>query len=103
DRPDLFTCAWITLPARSVAFPLLMGQGRTPVCLVDGTAYELGKKSPPQTPRWEAMERSMHAEEQRLKEKLKASIAAGNPEQTHVELMEQWSAAQAATLVKALK
>ncbi|MBN1342581.1 MAG: hypothetical protein JXQ73_07875 [Phycisphaerae bacterium] len=102
DRPDLFTCAWITLPVHSVAFPVLMGQSRTPACLVDGTAYELGKKSPPQTPRWEAMERSMHAEKQRLKEKVKATVAAGNPEPAQVELLEQWSAAQAATLVKAL-
>ncbi len=102
DRPDLFTCAWISLPVRAVAFPVLMGQRRTPACLVDGTAYELGTKSPPQAPRWEATERSMHAETERLKEKVKASIAAGSPEQTH-ELLEEWSAAQAAMLVRALQ
>ena len=103
DRPDLFTCAWISLPVRAVAFPLLMGQSRTPACLVDGTAYELGKKSPPQTRRWETMERSMRAKKERLKEKVEASVAAGNPEKAHVELLEQWSAAQAAMLVKTLK
>ena len=103
DRPDLFTCAWITLPVRAVAFPVLMGQNRTPACLVDGTANGLGKKSPLQIPRWEVMERSMHAESEQLKEKVKASVAAGNPEQTHVDLLEKWSAAQAATLVEALK
>jgi len=103
DRPDLFTCAWVTLPGRAVAFPVLMGQSRTPACLVDGTAYELGKKSPAQTPRWEAMERSMRAEKERLKEEVKASVAAGKPERTHVERLEQWSATQAAMLVKALK
>ncbi len=103
DRPDVLTCAWITLPVRAVAFPVFMGQSRMPACLVDGTAYGLGKKSPPQTPRWEAMERSMRAEKERLKEKVKASIAAGNPARSHVDMLEQWSAAQAATLVKALK
>ncbi len=103
DRPDLLTCAWITLPVRSVAFPVFMGQGRTPGCLLDGSAYELGKKSPAQTPQWEGMERSMRAEKQRLKEKVAASLAAGKPEQTQVELLEQWSAAQAAMLVETLK
>jgi len=103
DRPDLFTCAWVSLPVRAVAFPLLMGQRRTPACLVDGTAYELGKKSPSQTPRWGALERSMHAEKERLKEKVKASVTTGNPEQTPVELLDEWSAAQATTLVKALQ
>jgi len=103
DRPDLFTCAWISLPVRAVAFPVFMGQGRTPACLVDGTAYALGKKSPPQTPRWESMERSIRAEKERLKERVKASVAAGKPERTEVDLLEQWSAAQAAMLVKALE
>ncbi len=103
DRPDLFTCAWITLPVRAVAFPVLMGQGRAPACLVDGSAYKLGKNCPAQTPRWEAMERSMRAEKERLKEKAKANIAAGKLERTQVDLLEQWSAAQASMLVKALK
>jgi hypothetical protein len=102
-RPDLFTCAWTTLPVRAVAFPVFMGQDRTPACLLDGSAYELGKNSPPQTPRWEAMERSMRAEKEALKEKAKAAVAAGDPEEKQVDLLEQWSATQAAKLVKALK
>ncbi|HUT94514.1 MAG TPA: hypothetical protein VMY37_33960, partial [Thermoguttaceae bacterium] len=40
-HPELFTCAWISLPANSVSFPLLMGQTSTPVCLLDGEAYSL--------------------------------------------------------------
>jgi hypothetical protein len=103
DDPARFTCAWIALPVRSVAFPLLMGQSRTPACLVDGTVYELGKKSPRQIERWEKLEESMHAEKERLKEELAASIEAGNPEAAHVEMMEQWSEAQAQKLLKALR
>ncbi len=103
DRPDLFTCAWITLPVRSVAFPVFMGQDRVPACLFDGSAYTLGKKGPAQIQRWEAVERSMHAEKQRLEEKAKANLAAGKPERSQVDLLEQWSAAQAAKLVKALE
>ena len=103
DHPDLFTCAWIALPVRSVAFPLLMGMSRTPACLVDGTAYELGRKSEGQIPRWEAMERSMRAGKERLREDVAARVAAGNPEHTYVELLEQWSRAQATMLVEVLK
>ncbi len=103
NDPGRFTCAWVALPVRSVAFPLLMGQSSAPRCLVDGTAYKLGQESPRQDSRWEAMEQSMHAEKERLKEELAASIDAGNPEAVHVEAMDQWSAAQAGKLVEALK
>ena len=102
-RPEVFTCAWISLPARAVSFPLLMGQSRTPACLVDGRAYALGKKSLPQRPRWEVMERSMHAEKEQLKKEISARLASDNPEQTCVERLEQWSGAQAAMLIEALK
>jgi len=103
DHPELLTCAWIALPVRAAAFPLLMGQSRTPAFLVDGRAYTLGKKSPRQIPRWEAMEQAMHAEKERLKEELTDTIAAGNPLQAHVELLEEWSRDQAAMLVEALE
>lgn len=102
DHPDLLTCAWVALPVRAVAFPLLMGQSRTPACLVNGTAYKLGKESPRQVPRWEAMEQSMRADKERLREKVSASVAAGNPEAAPVEMMEQWSHNQARKLIEAL-
>jgi hypothetical protein len=86
-----------------VAFPLLMGQSRTPACLVDGTAYQLGKDSGQQTPRWEALERSTHAEKEQLQQQVAASIAAGNPKAAHVELLDRWSEAQAQKLVAALQ
>jgi len=103
DRPDLLTCAWIAIPARTVPFPVCMGQSGAPACLLDGPAYGLGKKNPLQTQRWEAMERSIHAEKRRLTAKVKTGLAAGKPEPTQVDLLDQWSAAQAATLIKALE
>jgi hypothetical protein len=103
DDPERFTCAWVALPARAAAFPLLMGQSQTPRCLVDGAAYELGKKCPRQTSRWQAMEQSIHSESERLKEEWKASIDAGNPERAQVEMMEQWSQTQANDLMAALR
>ena len=103
EHPEWFTCAWIALPVRAAAFPLLMGQTRTPACLIDGTAYQLSKKSGNQAARWEALERSMHAEKEQLKEKLAAGLAAGSPEAALVETLEQWSGAQARRIVEALQ
>ena len=103
DHPELFTCAWVALPVRAVAFPLLMGQTRIPACLLDGTAYQLGKKAKGGKARWEALERSMRAGKERLKKEVAASVAAGNPEPAHVELLEQWCQSQAQMLFDALK
>jgi len=103
DHPELFTCAWIALPVRAAAFPLFMGQTCTPAVLADGAACASGKESPPQVSRWEAMEQAMHAEKERFETELRESIAAGNPTQAHVELLEEWSRDQAAMLVEALK
>ena len=64
---------------------------------------QLGKKIRPQTSRWQAMEQSIHSEEMRLKEELKASIDAGNPNPAHVEMMEQWSQTKAGELMAALQ
>jgi hypothetical protein len=103
DDPGRFTTAWIALPTRAVAFPLMMGQSRTPRCLVDGSAYELGKKSPRKPTEWQVIEQSVHADKERFKQELTASIEAGNPEPAHVEMMDRWSQKQALNLMNALK
>ena len=102
ERPELFSTAWIALPCRTAAFPLLMGQAGTPAVLADGSAYMMGRKSPSQTQRWQAMERAMHAEKEQLKNTLTDSMATGNPPREPAGLLEQWSRDQASTIVKAL-
>lgn len=102
NHPELLTCAWIALPARTVAFPVLMGQSSVPACLANGVANQLGKESPDQVDRWEALERSMHADKEKLKEELAASIEAGNPHAAHVEAVNEWSQGQAERLMKEL-
>lgn len=39
DHPETLTRAWISLPAKAVAFPLLMGGSGTPLPLLDGGVY----------------------------------------------------------------
>ncbi len=103
EHPELLTSAWIALPVRTVAFPVLMGQERLPLPLVDGTAYRLGKQGPREPARWEALEAASHAAKERLREEVEASLAAGNPLAAHVEMLEAWSADQAAQVLEALQ
>ncbi len=101
-HPDLFTSAWISLPARSVSFPLLMGQNTTPACLLDGEAYLLGTRIKDKRELWEAIERTSHAS----KELLKKSLSGGStlrPGDTAANRGEQWSQQQAAMLLEVLR
>lgn len=101
-HPELFTCAWVSLPAKTVAFPLLMGQDGTPSPLVDGSVYQKAKSSPVKAPQWEALERSAHVEKEQLKKDVLAGVEAGNPEEGQRELLNQWSAKQAGVLYQTL-
>ena len=101
-HPELFTCAWISLPARCVSFPLLMGQTSTPVCLLNGEAYSLGTKLKGNTHLWEATEQSMRANRERLKEKVAAELPADDSEQT-AQALNLWSRRQAEMLVQLLQ
>lgn len=103
DDPARFTTAWIALPARAAAFPIMMGQSQTPRCLVDGSAYDVGKKSPRKPSEWQAIERSIHADKEQLEQKLTASIQVGNPEPVRVEMMDRWSQHQARNIISAME
>ncbi len=105
DYPELLTCAWIALPARSVAIPVFMGQRSAPAGLFDGTANALGKRTAADGAQWEAekagveaLEEAMHAEKESLRQDVKASIAAGNPLEADVQRLESWSRDQAARI-----
>jgi len=101
-RPDLFTCAWITLPVKSVAFPVFMGQNRTPACLLDGEVYALGKPLEGKTRLWEAVERTTHAAKERLVDDLAAGLAEGGDPEATADTLEAWSAMQAGMLLEVL-
>jgi hypothetical protein len=100
--PELFTCAWVTLPARGVSFPLLMGQTRTPDCLLNGEAYSLGTKIEDKTRLWELIEQSAHLSKELLKHKIAAGRSANKP-QREAQVLQQWSHQQAEMLVELLR
>lgn len=103
DHPDLLTCAWIALPARSVAFPIWMGQTRMPMELVNGESHQAAKKNSQPAPHWEELEQELHAQKEQLKQEIQSSIEAGNPRAACVDQIESWSLAQAKRLTDALK
>jgi hypothetical protein len=101
-HPELLTCAWVALPARTVAFPLLMGQDATPVPVADGSVYARAKIGPARGPEWEALERRAHSGKTELAKDVLAGVEAGNPEEAQRELLNQWSAKQAGVMFGAL-
>ena len=101
-HPELFTCAWVSLPVKCVSFPLLMGQTSTPACLLNGEAYSLGTKVKKNTHLWEDTEQSMHASKELLDEKIAAELPADDPEKT-VRALNRWSGQQAEMLIELLQ
>jgi hypothetical protein len=102
DRPELLTCAWVSLPARGVSFPLLMGQTRTPACLLGGEAYLLGAAIQGQSRLWESVEQTAHASKELLKAKMLAGASAGGA-QPAADLADQWAQQQAEMLMEMLQ
>ncbi len=110
DYPELLTVAWIALPARTAAFPVFMGQRRTPSGLLDGTAYASGKRTPARGEEWAkqkarcaSLEAAMHEDKQGLLADVKESVAAGNPLEGDIARLESWSQDQAAMLMGELE
>ena len=101
-HPELFTCAWVSLPVKGVSFPLLMGQTSTPACLLNGEAYSLGTKANKNIHLWEDTEQSMRASKELLREKIAAELPADDSEET-AQALNQWSERQAKKLVDLLQ
>ena len=102
DHPELLTCAWISLPVHSGSFPLLMGQTKTPLRLVNGEIYQLGKQTKAERQLWETAEQTAHASKERLKERVLATLANDGGAKT-VDALDHWSQEQADRLVEHLQ
>jgi hypothetical protein len=100
-HPQIFTCAWVSLPAHAVSFPLLMGQTKTPACLLSGEAYSRGKQTSGKRDLWEKVEQGAHASKERLREKVLASIREDGARLAS-ELLDSWAQQQAGALVELL-
>lgn len=104
NHPDLLTCAWFTLPAKSLAFPLFMGGQSTPVSLLNGEVYSVAKGIQGQTDLWEEIERFTYLNKQVLVEKAARLIGAKKTDEAKRLLdtwVEKYQAAHFAWLQKA--
>lgn len=101
-HPELFTCAWVSLPVKGVSFPLLMGQTSTPACLLNGDAYSLGTKAKKNTRLWEDTEQRVRASKELLKEKIAAELPTDASEET-AQVLNNWSGRQAEMLIELLQ
>ena len=95
EYPSALTCAWISLPARSLSFPIFMGQASTPTCLLSGQAHALGGTAPCTCPIWEQVEEELHADKQTLRKEAASLLEGHHPEQA-ASLVDEWGQAQAA-------
>jgi len=56
ERPDVLTRVWISMPARALSFPLIMGGSATPLPLLDGQADVAGRSDGHAAAAWEPIE-----------------------------------------------
>jgi hypothetical protein len=101
EHPETLTCAWATLPAKGLAFPLLMGGTATPEPLVNGEVYALSKGLEGQTSAWETIEESTHANRALLEARVEQLLGEGKKGEA-AGLLDDWTRrtcdAQAAVL-----
>jgi len=90
EHPDLLTCAWVTFPAKGLAFPLFMGCAGTPLPLVDGEVYRLCKPIDGAAAVWEAVEESAWGN-QGLVEARAADLLDAGQRARAAALLEEWT------------
>jgi len=96
------TCAWFTLPAKGLAFPIFMGAEDTPRPLVDGTVYELSGRLPGAASTWEAIERASHMNKELVEARAMALMGGGEVDAASA-LLGEWVCATAQAQVAQLK
>jgi len=102
QHPDTLTCAWISLPAKSLAFPVFMGGRKTPHCLVSGDLYQTGKSLDTEKSRWEQLERQAYADKQQVARKVAALLTAEKTAEA-VELLDKWKETMANSQLAIMK
>ncbi|NLB26219.1 MAG: hypothetical protein GX820_05935 [Bacteroidales bacterium] len=98
-KPHLLTCAWISLPARSVSIPILMGGERTPRELIDGNVYKLAKNIDGNNDLWESIEESLHQHKELFINKIKYK----NHSESGENPFDLWNRKQSELIIKILQ
>ena len=88
-HPEHLTCAWLTFPAKGLAFPLFMGCRNTPLPLVNGEVYELCKEIDDAAETWETLERSTHLNKQLVEARVTSLLQRREAAQAGA-LLDEW-------------
>lgn len=99
EHPDQLTCAWISLPARSVSIPLLMGGEGTPKELINGNAYKLANNLSGSSDLWESIEENLHQH----KELFISNAGLKNQIMNRENYFDLWNLGQSKLILKILQ
>ena len=88
-RPDVLTCAWVSLPARGLSFPLLMGGTATPLPLLNGEVFARSNRVESNRAICERIEATALANQRLLEAKVMGLLAAGKEGEAR-ETLNEW-------------
>jgi hypothetical protein len=88
-NPAYLTTAWVTLPAKGLAFPLFMGGNKTPLPLVNGQVDSLFRTIDGATAEWETIENGLYSESGTVKSQVTTLIDQGR-QQDAITLIDNW-------------
>ncbi len=98
-NPDTMTCAWISLPAKTISVPLFIGQRKTALPLFTGELYQHGKSKTCDNEIWESREKIIYQDKLSL-EKTAHKLLQNGQRKEFSNLLDSWSQQQIkATLV----
>ena len=88
-NPAYLTTAWITLPAKGLAFPLFMGGNKTPLPLVNGQVDSLFSTIDGATAEWETIENGLYSESGTLQSQI-TTLLGESRQQDAINLIDNW-------------
>lgn len=94
-RPELLTQAWISMPARSLSFPLVMGGAATPLALLTGQADAEARRNHASAATWEPIEALAFGNLGLLEDRVRRLAESGR-ESEFAPAIDQWTLATTA-------
>ena len=94
ERPDVLTRAWVSMPARSVSFPLLMGGSATPLPLLNGDADAAARADGHSPGTWEPVEALAFEHLALVEARVRQSLSVGSDDDARREI-DEWVLATA--------
>ena len=90
NHPGALTCAWISLPAKALSFPLFMAGTQTPLALMNGKAFSLASASDVDREIWERIEASAFHGQRLLEKRAAALLDAGEGDRA-AQMLRDWA------------